>query len=380
MTDQNIPVTSETPAAFPFSDRLAAAIFICVMLGGAWQIIRASQQVEWSEVPHSWMDFQQGKTANVLEKQLDQKLPERTTLIAAANSPRYLLLRSGGDQVRVGRDSWLFFTDELRFHADANSHLAARADLLGAAASALEHNGVKLVVALVPDKARIYPQHLPAGNVPDYNRSRYQDMLSALQARNVHVVDLLKPLARAAANGEVYYRSDTHWNQAGAQIAAEAIAAEVRRLNVDLGATAFATETSAAATERPGDLIRLMGLGNAPNFLRPPPDREAVMVTRQTSADSGGLFGDASLPVVLTGTSYSLRGNFHGFLQQALSAKVLNAAKDGGGFLQAATQYLKDEAFRSAKPKVLIWEVPERFMGDRLEGEEKWLQGVGLRR
>jgi alginate O-acetyltransferase complex protein AlgJ len=85
------------------------------------------------------------------------------------------------------------------------------------------------------------------------------------------------------------------------------------------------------------------------------------------------------MPVVLTGTSYSQRGNFHGFLQQALSAKVLNTAKDGGGFLHGATQYLKDEAFRSSKPKVLIWEVPERFLGAEPEGEEKWLQTVGLR-
>jgi alginate O-acetyltransferase complex protein AlgJ len=84
------------------------------------------------------------------------------------------------------------------------------------------------------------------------------------------------------------------------------------------------------------------------------------------------------VPVVLTGTSYSLRANFHGFLQQELAAKVLNTAKDGGGFLQAATEYLKDESFRSSKPKVLIWELPERFLGMKLDDEAKWLQTVGL--
>lgn len=384
MPDQNISTTTLLTArqsnSMPLSDKLAAAIFLCAMLGGAWQIIRAAQQVEWVDVPHTWMDFREGKTANSLEKQLDQKLPERTTLIAAANSLRYLFLHSGGDQVRVGRDGWLFFTDELRFHADAESHLNARTDLLGAASSALERDGVKLVIALVPDKARVYPEHLAEGRIPDYNRARYQDAISALQQRNIKVVDLLKPLKLAAANSEVYYRSDTHWSQAGAQVAAEAVATEVRRLNAELGATAFATEKSGIETERPGDLIRLMGLENTPNVLRPLPDRETLTITRQTSADSGGgLFGDASVPVVLTGTSYSLRGNFHGFLQQALAAKVLNTAKDGGGFLTAATQYLKDDAFRSSKPKVLIWEVPERFLGMKLEGEEKWLQTVGLR-
>jgi alginate O-acetyltransferase complex protein AlgJ len=73
-----------------------------------------------------------------------------------------------------------------------------------------------------------------------------------------------------------------------------------------------------------------------------------------------------------------LRANFHGFLQQALSTKVLNAAKDGGGFLQATTNYLKDDAFRLAKPKLIIWEIPERFIRNRLEGEMNWLADVGL--
>jgi hypothetical protein len=57
---------------------------------------------------------------------------------------------------------------------------------------------------------------------------------------------------------------------------------------------------------------------------------------------------------------------------------VLNAAKDGGGFLQAATLYLKDEAFRSNKPTVLVWELPERFLWRKLDDEAGWLESVKL--
>jgi alginate O-acetyltransferase complex protein AlgJ len=362
-----------------FSDKFAAVAFICVMLGGVWQIFRATQQVEWRDVPRSWVDFRQGRTTNALEKQLEQKIPERAALIATANSVRYLLTRSGGEQVRVGHDGWLFLTDELRFHTDAMSHLTVRADLLGKTSSILNREGVTLVIALVPDKSRVYPNHLAGEGLPDYNRTRYQEALNALQARGVKVVDLLQPLTRAAKSGEVYYRSDTHWNQYGAKTAAEAIATEVRSLHANLDITTFATETSGIENERPGDLIRLMGLENSPNYLRPQPDFEVLQTTKQTSEDrSGGLFGEALIPVVLTGTSYSLRANFHGFLQQALAAKVLNTAKDGGGFLQAATEYLQNDAFRSSKPKVLIWEVPERFLGTKLDEEANWLQTVGL--
>ena len=330
---------------------VAALTLSSVMLLGAWQMIAAAQHPEGLDFPRTWLDFREGRTTGALEKQLDQKLPARRTLIAVANTARYVLTGGGGEQVRTGKDGWLFLTDELRFDAGGSTHLNARVALFEAAARRLDRQGVKLVVALVPDKARVYSSKLTNERYPAYNHSRYQDALTALRARSVTVVDLLTPLSLGAIQGEVYYRSDTHWNQTGAKIAAETVALTVRQLGVDLETTSFSTTTGGAQAERPGDLIRLMGLDDTPNALRPRPDLEQPVFTRQSNTDSaGGLFGDATVPVALTGTSYSLRGNFHGFLQQALAAKVLNVAKDGGGLLQATTEYLTDESFRSAKP------------------------------
>ena len=165
----------------------------------------------------------------------------------------------------------------------------------------------------------------------------------------------------------------------GAQVSANAVAIAVRKLGVMLEKTVFDTAESGDKTKRAGDLIRLMGLGDTPNALRPPLDVEVPLATRQTSIEAAsGLFGDSVVPVALTGTSYSLRGNFHGFLQQSLSAKVLNTAKDGGGLLQAATAYLSNDAFKLNKPKILIWEVPERFLYTKLDDESKWINEVGF--
>ncbi len=377
MSNQESPLPSAP--ALSFHAVLAALTFSSVMLAGAWQIVAATSDPRGLEFPRSWIDFREGRSTGALEKQLDQKLPARTALIGVANSLRYLLTGSGGEQVRTGKDGWLFLTDELRFDAGGNAHLKARVELLGAAARGLDRQGVKLIVALVPDKARMYANKLPGRHYPEYNSSRYQDALDALRKQGVSAVDLQQPLAQAAAQEQVYYRTDTHWNQAGAQIAAEAVARSVQQLGIALENTSFSSANSSAPVERSGDLIRLMGLEDMPPALGPRPDMEAPVVTRQTSVDkAGGLFGDSVVPVVLTGTSYSLRGNFHGFLQQALSAKVLNAARDGGGFLQATTAYLTDDAFRTAKPKVLIWEVPERFLQSKLDDEPTWLQKVAL--
>ncbi len=371
---------SVLPPEAPSRYALVAAItFLSVMLVGLSQMVAAASSPSELVFPRTWLDFREGRTTGTLEKQLDKKLPARTTLIATANSLRYLLTRGGGDQVRVGSDGWLFLTDELKFELDAIAHLNARAKLFGAAARGLDKQGVKLVVALVPDKARLYSAKLTGGQYPAYNLSRYQDSLAALAKQEVTVVDLLTPLAAASSQSQVYYSSDTHWNQTGAQISANAVALAVRKLGIELEKTTFATNATGVTTERPGDLIRLMGLGDTPGALRPPPDVEIPVLTKQTSTDaSSGLFGDAAVPVALTGTSYSLRGNFHGFLQQALAAKVLSAAKDGGGLLQATTAYLTDDAFKSAKPKVLVWEIPERFLYTKLDDEPQWLTRVGL--
>lgn len=359
---------------------LSALTFSCVMLAGAWQMIVASRQTDGLVFPSTWMDFRQGRMTGGLEKQLDHKLPARAALIGVANSVRYVLTSSGGELVRVGKEGWLFLTDELRFEAGGSGHMHARITLFGDAARALERQGVKLVVALVPDKARLYPNHLANGRYPDYNRSRYQDALAGLRFSGVMTVDLLKPLSLAALQGDVYYRSDTHWNQTGAQVAAKEVSLAISKLGLELEKTAFSTSSSGAEAERTGDLIHLMGLAGTPKALRPRPDIETPIVTLQNSVDSSaGLFGEIVVPIVLTGTSYSLRGNFHGFLQQALSVKVLNTAKDGGGLLQAGTSYLTDNAFQSTKPKILVWEVPERFLYPKLSDETIWLEKVGLK-
>lgn len=359
----------------------AALALLGVLTTGVWQVNLAAKQINISSLPHSLSDFREGRTTLALEKQLDQKLPIRKVLITTANSLRFLITGGAGEQVRVGSQDWLFLTDELRFDAGGGENLRTRADLLAAASNNLDAMDVKLIVTLVPDKARVHPGKLIGGRYPEYNRTRYQDALNALRSRNVTTVDLLTPLAANATLSDVYYRTDTHWNQAGAKVAADAVSTAIKELNIEMGDAHFSTATSKEVVQRPGDLIRLMGLDDAPEVMRPRADLEAQTTTTQTTADkSNDLFGDSGVSIVLTGTSYSLRANFHGFLQQALSTRILNAAKDGGGFLQATTDYLKDDSFRLAKPKLIIWEIPERFFLNSLDGESTWLADVGLAR
>ena len=368
----------------PYSlrDRILAAVLVLVMLAGAWQAVRA--WTRWSELdlPKGWTAFRQGKTTLAIEKQMDQRLPARDGIIAVANSLRWLLLRGGGADVVVGRKGWLFLSEEFRADAGSAAAMQARLDLLRDANRALEARGVQLLVALVPDKARLYPSlPLPAG-YPDYALPRYQAALDGLGERGVAAVDLLAPMsATALPEASLYYRTDTHWSQAGARVAATAVAARVRELGGCPGDTPYATRDDGPEAARPGDLLRMMGLADTRGLPRPAPDREAPQVTEATGTgtdDGAGLFGDVTVPVVLAGTSFSMRGNFHGALQEATSCEVLNVARDGAGFLQSMASYLKDDAFKTAKPTLIVWEIPERFLTLPLESEAGWMRDVGL--
>lgn len=359
----------------------AAALTLgAVVLWGAWQMAGSLPVV--ASVPSlAWhtAKVRTGELTAAWGTALDKHLPQRDGLIALANGTRYVLTGGADAQVRVGRDEWLYLAEEFTYHPGGVAALQARAQLLADVQQVLAAKGVRLVVALVPDKARVHPEHLSRVAPPLWNQERFGQALMALKARGVVAVDLDTPLRAAAPAAPQYYRTDTHWNQAGARVAARAVADVVQRVGGSLDAAEFSTQPQGASQARPGDLLRLMGLAKAPDAVRPTPDAETTEATVEVNAKLGGLLDSSAVPVVLVGTSYSLRANFHGYLQQALGAKVLNAAKDGGGFLSAAGDYFKDESFASAPPQVLVWELPERFLTQPLGQESGWLKQVGLR-
>ena len=87
--------------------------------------------------------------------------------------------------------------------------------------------GTRLVVVLVPEKEQVYRDILPPREREAMGPG--VELLAAvaaeLERREIGVVDLYPAFREATARGErVYWRDDTHWNDAGIAIAAQAIA------------------------------------------------------------------------------------------------------------------------------------------------------------
>ena len=368
-----------------WSERLQGALMIGVLAFGAWQggaaLMTPAARKRLAPVLDG-PSILAGRTAAAINYVEAHYLPADGLLRAAGGVFRWGVFRSGGPQVAVGCGDWLYLTEELRPWPEAEAHMRARADILSRVAARLAEQNIAFEVALVPDKARIESGTLCGAPRSAQAKARYGDFMRLLKVRAVPAVDLLGPFTEARRKGPVYYRTDTHWNQDGAALAAQLIAAGIPAGEPALDDQGYHFETTRAPTASagPGDMLRLMSLDEVPDppiRLRPAPDMQRLERTVQTAAPvaTGGLLDDGpGGDVVLLGSSFSLNANFQGRLQEVLHRPVGNFAVAGGGFAAAAQTYFKGGAFAESPPKLVVWEIPERVVGQPLDALDHALE------
>jgi alginate O-acetyltransferase complex protein AlgJ len=128
----------------------------------------------------------------------------------------------------------------------------------------LAAQGIGYVVAIVPEKYTIYPEHLPAWVTASPLASPQDRVVAAMADSGVTLLDLRPALRAAKARERVYYQTDSHWNYNGAMVGYAAIMQEVRR------ALPPGRMPSAVPPQRPahvpgvdyfsGDLVHMLGL------------------------------------------------------------------------------------------------------------------------
>jgi alginate O-acetyltransferase complex protein AlgJ len=362
-------------------DRIVALVFCCTMILGLGQIFYAAHQVELEPKLKTREAFLNGSLSKEIEKGLNAHLPSRSVLIAVSNAIRFVLFGSGGELVVVGKDDWLFLKEELNVRveqigfdkADWRGYARQRLQIIEDVSHLFRSKGIELVVGIVPDKSRVYASKLPQGNYPSQTSQSYDFLINGLRQRKINVVNLYADLVTAALEKDVFYKTDSHWNQAGARAAADSISKSIKQLHLKIDDCNFRTSTQGAPVEYAGDLMRLVGMHKAPKWLGLPRDVELSIQTEESNCKTPtDLFSQAHVSVTLVGTSFSFASNFHGFLQEALSARVLNASKVGGGMIGSMSSYLSNDAFLSSPAKVVIWEIPERIFRTKLVAEITW--------
>lgn len=346
----------------PWTDLLPGVAMLVLLAAGATSLLAGAGA--WELEPD--VALLDGTLAEAIEDTVDEQALHRDFSIASWAVAEFVVFGDGNKGVLVGDDGWLYTDEEFSLQPHEDAEIEAKLAWVQAARDALRAQGSQLVVALVPAKARVHPEHLGRHRWPDYAQLRYDRFRAGLEAADIPCPDLASPLQAAAQRGEqLFLRTDTHWTPRGAQRVAELVAAA--QPVADLGQDSYRT-TTGHPEPFSGDLLRFLPLGFVQELLGPQPDQ---LIRHSTAAAGGGggggglgLFDEVSIPVTLVGTSYSAGEgwNFAGALQRALGADVLNAAQEGSGPLKPMADYLQDESFLEAPPRLVVWEIPERFV------------------
>lgn len=269
----------------------------------------------------------------------------------------------------VGKNEWLFYRVEYSTAADQAATNTSM-DLIRRFNKLLERNGIAMAFVMVPLKVRIYSEYLPEdAKINPYMAENYDFMARTLRAGQVNVIDLNTPfMTSPKRNSDMpfFFRLDTHWSPAGAMLAGQTIRAGIEAnpaLKTALDAVPEVRYDLHEGARKVDSISRgLIGLlpEGAPTFA---PEQE-IQFTAERRASRSLLEGGADAGVTLMGSSYSapwyrLPDALRYMLQRDVLAISIEATH---GSWNGMETYLRDDSFQTNKPRLLIWEMPERDM------------------
>lgn len=278
-----------------------------------------------------------------------ERLCARNKLIAF-NSELTSLLTGGtymeSTQVLLGKNNWLFYKTELDGHPlwdymginhFTDEELAAIAANLVSMRDGFNERGVDFYVTALPNKEIIYEEYMPdtVARVDEVSRA---EQLADYIWDNTNLVYVYpkQALLDAKAEGQIYYQTDTHWNQKGAFVGMQQLMHEAYGVEAkDLDSVSFDITSHDLA----GDLAVIGGVADKYNI-------DTTYVFDADTADKAQYRDEVALVV---GDSFS------GFLS--------TIAK--GYYKEVHWIYTKDftmSMLDEYDADVVIWESVERYM------------------
>lgn len=359
-----------------------SGIFIVVFLILSFVMSIFAVYKSQSEIPSlSVSEMIKGKWATTYEGIYDKSLFVQEPSKTLWGLINYTLFKEGREGVLIGKDGWLFTTEEFMVDHTTQSNIESNINYIAKVHDVFASQNVKMIVALVPAKARVYQDKIAPYKYPSDLEPIYHNIRGALKDNNIVVTDALWIMEKKKDEFELFLKTDTHWTPAGAKMTARQVANEMHKNFPDMQLEQTFYETK-YGIDKPhdGDLMRYVPLGS---FSDIGPENDLLRSTETNKIEisgpdmpeddlSGALFGEEIIPVTLVGTSYSANPlwNFHGFLKEAMQTEILNAADEGMGPFETMKDYLNDEAFKTNPPQLVVWEIPERYVGMKYDLED----------
>ena len=128
-----------------------------------------------------------------------------------------------------GRDGWLFFGTEENLNDYLGNNILSDEELDLYLSKMVKLNelckeqGKELYFFIPPNKTQVYPEKMPSYTIVD-DYTRVQRLVDYVQANSdVKILYPLQQLLDAKEDMQIYLKTDTHWNEAGAYIGTQAL-------------------------------------------------------------------------------------------------------------------------------------------------------------
>lgn len=164
-----------------------------------------------------------------LSSQFDS-FPAHDKMVSAVTEFRLWM----GDRVfhdtLVGPNGWLVYATARSMDRFQNARPLTEMDLAAYMKSLLEFqslveaNGAKLFFVVAPYKNTVYPEYVPAEIQKIGAESQTDQILNYLARHSsIQVIDLRPSMFQAKRSAQIYYSTDTHWNDLGGFYAYQSI-------------------------------------------------------------------------------------------------------------------------------------------------------------
>lgn len=158
-----------------------------------------------------------------------------------------------------GEDGWLYFGGDVSGPCNPDLPLDQIMQSLQRLSTAVEASGRTMVLAVVPDKSTMVPEHLPGEYAGERcAAARKEAMWDALTSAGLPLLDVRAPMADAQEllDEPLYRPNDTHWNLRGASVFVQEV---VNRIDPTLLAGGPSPFVEDGELDLPGDLSRMLG-------------------------------------------------------------------------------------------------------------------------
>ncbi|MGI6220980.1 MAG: alginate O-acetyltransferase AlgX-related protein [Coriobacteriales bacterium] len=213
---------------------IALALMLIPSVGMIWFPTESTSGVDEPAAAPSLVDGDGGPNAALLSDAgayFEDHFAFRNEMITAYARMLAPMGESVTDQVVVGDDGWLFYGLTLPDYL-GQSTLSDRA------LNNIAHNlvfmqgyanskGADFVFAVAPNKNTLYPEHMPARYVRSDAPGNWERLKPVLYDHGVRYVDLFEKLGEV--DEVLYLKTDSHWDNRGALIAANALLAAFER-------------------------------------------------------------------------------------------------------------------------------------------------------